>query len=57
MLGTFFLETYDDTVESELVHVLFPCSHTIVSSPQIYDKSAFNSLCLHFHVGCDDWCI
>ena len=22
------------------MHVLFPCSHTIVSSPQIYDKSA-----------------
>ncbi|KAG5534672.1 hypothetical protein RHGRI_022711 [Rhododendron griersonianum] len=28
----------DDTVVPKLVPVLFPCLHTIVSSPQIYDK-------------------
>lgn len=29
----------DDTVVPQLVPVLFPCLHTIVSSPQFYDKS------------------
>ncbi|CAL5421468.1 unnamed protein product [Camellia sinensis] len=29
----------DDTVVPTLVPVLFPCLHTIVSSPQIYDKT------------------
>ena len=52
----------DDIVVPKLAPVLFPCSHTIVSFPQIYDeplltKSIFNSLCLHFLVGCDGWCI
>ncbi|XP_042485263.1 uncharacterized protein LOC122065530 [Macadamia integrifolia] len=28
----------DDTVVPKLVPVLFPCLHTVVSSPQIYDK-------------------
>ena len=40
MLGTFLLGIWDDTMVPKLVPVLFPCSHTIVSSPQIYDKSS-----------------
>ena len=40
MLGTFLQGIWDDTMVPKLVPVLFPCSHTIVSSPQIYDKSS-----------------
>ncbi|KAM7468419.1 hypothetical protein LguiB_015981 [Lonicera macranthoides] len=29
----------DDTVVPKIVPILFPCLHTIISSPQIYDKS------------------